>query len=85
MHCLESYSTETCTWKADNFLNILGQLCSDVMVPESNRKIFFDLLSDLKKGLKRSADKQVRIFYLCFIIDIKISLIYSDSLNNRFS
>jgi len=35
-----------------------GQLCSDVMVPESNRKIFFDLLSDLKKGLKRSADKQ---------------------------
>ena len=35
-----------------------GQLSSDVMVPESNRKIFFDLLSDLKKGLKRSADKQ---------------------------
>ena len=35
-----------------------GQLSYDVMIPESNRKIFFDLLSDLKKGLKRSADKQ---------------------------
>lgn len=35
-----------------------GQLNSDITVPESNRKIFMDLLSDLKKGLKKSADKQ---------------------------
>ena len=32
-----------------------GQLCSDVIVPETNRKIFNDLLSDLKKALKKSS------------------------------
>ena len=32
-----------------------GQLCSEVNVPESNRKIFNDLLGDLKKALKKSS------------------------------
>ena len=32
-----------------------GQLCSDVSVPDANRKIFNDLLSDLKKALKKSS------------------------------
>ena len=41
-----------------NNLSFVGQLSSDVTIPDANRKIFFDLLSDLKKGLKRSADKQ---------------------------
>ncbi len=32
-----------------------GQLCSDVNVPDTNRKIFNDLLGDLKKALKKSS------------------------------
>lgn len=32
-----------------------GQLCSDVTVPDANRKIFNDLLGDLKKSLKKSS------------------------------
>lgn len=32
-----------------------GQLCSEVNVPDTNRKIFNDLLSDLKKALKKSS------------------------------
>lgn len=32
-----------------------GQLCTDISVPDSNRKIFNDLLSDLKKALKKSS------------------------------
>ena len=32
-----------------------GQLCSDVTIPDTNRKIFNDLLSDLKKSLKKSS------------------------------
>lgn len=35
-----------------------GQLNSDISVPESNRKIFSDLLTDLKKALKKTADKK---------------------------
>ena len=35
-----------------------GQLNSDIQVPESNKKIFHDLLTDLKKGLKKNAEKQ---------------------------
>ena len=31
---------------------------SDIQVPESNKKIFHDLLTDLKKGLKKNAEKQ---------------------------
>ena len=31
-----------------------GQLNSDVQVPDSNRKIFGDLVSDLKKALRKS-------------------------------
>ena len=32
-----------------------GQLCSEVNVPDTNRKIFNDLLTDLKKALKKSS------------------------------
>ena len=35
-----------------------GQLNSDIQVPDSNKKIFNDLLADLKKGLKKNAEKQ---------------------------
>ena len=35
-----------------------GQLNSDISIPESNRKIFNDLLSDLKKALKKSSDRR---------------------------
>ena len=52
-------------------------MCSDVIIPESNRKIFFDLLSDLKKGLKRSADKQVTLNILMTILGIVCILIRS--------
>jgi len=35
-----------------------GQLNSDIQVPESNKEIFHDLLTDLKKGLGKNAEKQ---------------------------
>merc|ERR1719419_1293772 len=35
-----------------------GQLNADIQVPESNREIFHDLLTDLKKGLGKNAEKQ---------------------------
>ena len=34
-----------------------GQLCSEVNVPDTNRKIFNDLLTDLKKALKDSSSR----------------------------
>jgi negative elongation factor A len=35
-----------------------GQLNSDISIPETNRKIFNDLLVDLKKSLKKSSDRK---------------------------
>ena len=37
---------------------ISGQLNSDVSIPETNRKIFSDLLTDLKKSLKKSSERR---------------------------
>ena len=37
-----------------HFLSLPGQLNSDIHVPDSNRKIFSDLVADLKKALKKS-------------------------------
>ena len=36
-------------------LVISGTLNSDIHVPESNKKLFADLVSDMKKALKKSS------------------------------
>jgi negative elongation factor A len=40
------------------FSSRTGQLNSDIAVPDSNRKMFSDLLTDLKKALKKTADRK---------------------------